>query len=486
MLRLEKQIEFSDFEGLYARLIPGDHLLRQINGMTDFGFVVDELREKYCPDNGRDAESPIRMFKYLLLKAIYEMSDGDLVERSRYDMSFKYFLDYRPEDDVIDSSSLSKFRKLRLTDDQLLDLLIGKSVEIAIEQGVLKSKRLIVDSTHTRSRFRHLSPIEALREQSKRLRKSVYHVDETMREIMPAKPTGNDLNEEIEYCKKLLELVGNDEVLMFYASVKEKFNYLQEIVEDDLEHLRESTDEDARVGHKSADTSFFGYKTHIAMTEDGIITAATVTSGEKADGAQLQELVEKSENSGVEVEAVVGDAAYSEKANLDYAQAKDIQLVSKLMPAVSSGLRKKEDEFTFNKDAGMFVCKAGHMATGKTMRHNKQEFRKENPRMVYYFDTEKCKRCPYREGCYKEGSRSKSYSVSITSKVQLNQKVFQESEEFRSLSKKRYMIEAKNSELKNRHGYDCAESKGIHAMKIQGATALFAVNLMKIVRLMGK
>jgi hypothetical protein len=29
-------------------------------------------------------------------------------------MSFKYFLDMAPEDDVIESSSLTKFRKLRL------------------------------------------------------------------------------------------------------------------------------------------------------------------------------------------------------------------------------------------------------------------------------------------------------------------------------------------------------------------------------------
>ncbi len=38
---------------------------------------------------------------------------------------------------------------------------------------------------------------------------------------------------------------------------------------------------DARIGHKSVDTSFFGYKTHIAMTEERIITAATITTGEK-------------------------------------------------------------------------------------------------------------------------------------------------------------------------------------------------------------
>ena len=42
------------------------------------------------------AESPVRMFKYLLLKIIYTVSDVDVVERSRYDMSFKYFFGYEP------------------------------------------------------------------------------------------------------------------------------------------------------------------------------------------------------------------------------------------------------------------------------------------------------------------------------------------------------------------------------------------------------
>jgi len=49
-------------------------------------------------------------------------------------MSFKYFLDMTPEEEVIDPSSLTKFRKLRLKDLNLLDLLINKTVEIALEK----------------------------------------------------------------------------------------------------------------------------------------------------------------------------------------------------------------------------------------------------------------------------------------------------------------------------------------------------------------
>lgn len=42
------------------------------------------------------------------------------------------------------------------------------------------------------------------------------------------------------------------------------------------------------MGHKRYDTSFFGYKTHLPMTEERIITSITVTSGEKHDVKQLK------------------------------------------------------------------------------------------------------------------------------------------------------------------------------------------------------
>ena len=80
-------------------------------------------------------------------------------------------------------------------------------------------------------------------------------------------------------------------ILSFY---KMEYIHLEESVNDDLEHLETSKDNDAKTGHKTADTSFFGYKTHIAMTEEQIITAETITSGEKTDGKELPALVRKS------------------------------------------------------------------------------------------------------------------------------------------------------------------------------------------------
>ena len=385
MLVNAQQLEFSSYEGLYHNLIPKDHFLREFNELVDFSFIYDELREKYCLDNGRMAVSPILLFKYLLLKVLYNMSDADLVERSRYDMSFKYFLGLRPEDDVIHSTTLTKFRKLRLADENLLDMLIAKSVQIAIDKGVLKSNRIIVDATHTKARYNQKSAYAQLLEQAKLLRKTVYKT---------ASP---------DWKKKFPKKVENDRV---------------------------------------------------------------------------------------DVDTVIGDTAYSGKKNLELAESagspeKSFELISKLNPVISDSTHAEgEGGFHYNKDADMFVCPEGHMAIRKARTGRKNV--NKNQITTYYFDIEKCKNCPQCGTCYKPGAKSKTYSVRIMCDQHKRQKEFQETEYFKELASLRYMIEAKNSEIKHRHGYDVASSSGLRGMEIQGATTLFVANMKRIIKLMNE
>ena len=249
MLEQQQKLIFSSYSELYELIIPKDNILRRIHQLIDFSFIYDELSSKYCHDNGRTAESPIRLFKYLLLKVIYNISDVDVVDRSRVDMSFNY-----------------------------------------------------------------------------------------------------------------------------------------------------------------------------------------------------------------------------------------LQIVSKLNPAITQGFRKEEDKFEFNKDAGMFVCPAGHMAVRKARQGAKNK--NTNQVIAYYFNVEKCKVCAQRDGCYKEGAQSKSYSVTINSKEHEEQIEFQNSDYFKEKSQHRYKIEAKNGELKNTHGFDRAISYGLDSMQMQTALTIFAVNLKRILKLM--
>ncbi len=482
MLAQQQKLQLSNYTDLYDLIVPKDNLLRKINELIDFSFIYKELVNKYCSNNGRNAESPIRMFKYLLLKTIYDISDVDVVERSRFDMSFKYFLEMTPEEGVINPSSLTKFRKLRLKDTDLLNLLIGKTVSIAIEKGIIRSKSIIVDATHSLSRSNPLSPVEVLKERARQLRKVVYSTDENWKGQMPKKNEDNDLEHELSYCGKLEKKIESDEVLRSMPKVKEKLNLLKETIEDTRDHYTLSKDTDARTGHKTADTSFFGFKTHIAMTEERIITAAVVTSGEKGDGPELPALLEVSQSNGIEIDTIIGDAAYSGKENLKLASEQEIKIVAKLNPSITQGFRQQEDTFDYNKDAGMFVCPGGHMAIRKARQGKKDNGK--NQVDSYYFDVEKCKTCALKNGCYKPGAKTKSYSVSIKSDEHEEQMKFQQTDYFKEKAKHRYKIEAKNSELKNVHGYGRATSYGTANMQMQGAMAIFTVNLKRILKLM--
>ena len=490
MIKQESLI-LSPYIALYDIIIPKDHELRQLADLVDFSFVDDMLKNMYTLDNGRPGYRPQVMFKYLMLKRMYELSDRDVVKHAMTDMAYKYFLGLAPEDPVIEASSLTKFRKLRMKDESIMDKLISKSVEIALNNGIKLSKTLIVDSTHSEARYNAKSAREYLLEICKNLRKKVYDIDESYTEKMPKKLMNKDLGiyeYVIEYCQKVIDLVKNDENLVARPNIAEDINLLQETIDDTNEELLISKDEDAKVGHKTADTSFFGYKTHIAMTPERIITAATVTSGEKHDGKELQTLVDKMESNGVEVEAIVGDGAYSERDNIKYANENNIKLVSKLSNCVAGNdkLRKTDLEFYYNKDAKMYVCPNGEMAIKKAEHGKKKKHGEDEPLYVtYYFDINKCKVCPLKDKCgFKDNQNSKSYSVKIKmADIHQEHKNKQETQEYMELAKERYKIEAKNAELKNQHGYAHSSYSGLHGMTLQAGVSIFVVNLKRILRL---
>lgn len=217
------------------------------------------------------------------------------------------------------------------------------------------------------------------------------------------------------------------------------------------------------------------------MAEERIITAAVVTSGEKGDGPELPKLLEISQENGIKIDTVIGDGAYSGKDNLTLADEQNIKIVAKMVSSISQGFRKDEKLFDYNKDAGMFVCPAGHMAIRKARQGERNIG--QNQATTYYFDVQKCKVCPLRENCYKPGAKSKTYSVTIQSNLHKEQIAFQKTEYYKEKTKERYKIEAKNGELKNVYGYRRATSYGIQNMEMQGAMAIFAVNLKRILKL---
>ena len=488
MLNTQQKIKFSEHAVLYDMLIPKDNKYRLIDELIDFSFIYEELKDKYCPDNGRTAADPIMLFKYLMIKVIENLSDVDVVEHSRYDLSYKRFLGLMPEDGVIDPSLLTKFRRQRLKDVNLLDMLIGKTVGVAMEKGIIKTKTIIVDATHTISRANALSPIEVLKLRSKEVRDRICKWPGNEGIDLPTLNCDDNLLHELDSCEALLSFVMADPMLYENPAFKEAINYLAEGVDDVRHHHSISYDREARVGHKSAETSFIGYKTHIAMTPERIITAATVTTGEKDDGKQLPDLLAKTQGAGVDVDTIVGDAAYSGKDNLIMAKESDISVVAKLNGMIAQGhVNTKTDfdtRFEYNKDADRFICPAGVLSSNGSVKIDKDK-PNINHRVRYRWTPTSCQTCGMRDECL-HGSKIKTMNIRLVSEEHREQMEFQKTEKFRQLSRERYKIEAKNSELKNAHGYDRADSYGISALELQGAMTIFVVNLKRIIKMMAK
>jgi len=482
MLKGQQTLVVSKYMELYDILIPKEDMLRQIKDLVDFSFIYEELAPYYSEAMGRTAEDPVRMFKFLMLKSIFKASDKYIVKRTRTDLAFKYFLDLAPEEtEIIHSTTLTKFRRLRLKDETLLNKLIKKTLEIAKAHGIDVGNTLIVDATHTHSRYNKRTAQDLLLVQAKKIRKEVYQIDETLKSKMPPKVTSTELNEVMAYCDRLAQVIEDEPLLCLRDHIREGVDFLREGVEDIQSALIAHADAQAKVGYKSKEDAFFGYKNHLTLSTNRLITSALVTSGEEADGPLLVSLIEKAKENGVEVKAVIGDTAYSGKQNLMYAKEQGIELIAKLHPVISNGFREDSNGFTFNKDADLYVCPAGHLAQKKLMKRRKKA--DQNQTLTYYFDVKKCQDCPLRQGCYKEGAKTKTYNVTIKSDYHLEQEAFQETDHFKELNKQRYMIEAKNSELKNQHGLDVALTSGLLGMTIQTAMTAFTVNIKRILNL---
>ena len=148
------------------------------------------------------------------------------------------------------------------------------------------------------------------------------------------------------------------------------------------------------MGYKSKTEAFAGYKTHLAITKERLMTAIEVTTGEVSDGKYLKTLVEKSKKNGIEVKEVLADAAYSSKENLGYMEQENITAVTPLNPIVLNGGKREVEGFEYNKDAGQMRCPAGHLSVRKARTGKKNQ--KKNQSLTYYFEIEKCKHCPLR------------------------------------------------------------------------------------------
>ncbi len=142
-------------------------------------------------------------------------------------------------------------------------------------------------------------------------------------------------------------------------------------------------DEDAKLGHKTKENLIFGYKNHAAVTEEGIVTAVTITSAAEKDDTQIETIISKQEKVGLKPDEIDADSAYGYIETFKAAKNKEVKL-----NAPFRGLDEKEMsiyELKYDKKTNTLACLNGICVKGNGLK--------------FTFPIRQCRHCPKKDQC---------------------------------------------------------------------------------------
>ena len=496
MLRKDTFKQISGFDQYYYdRVIPQDHLLRQINETVDFSFIREMLKDRYSKDRGRPAEEPEFMFKICLLEYLYNLSDVQVIEHIRLNIAYRWFLDLNLDDELPDDSTISYFRVKRVGLEKFEEI-FHHLVDLCMEAGLIdcQPKRAIMDATHIIADVAIPTWLTLVRQAFERVIRELKEVNLENAEDFQQRYQklwenlkGKKRDEKLPHVLELaIELHAVAQPLL--PKVKDPhaaIDMLQKVISDREDSAKDRlisvVDPEARTGHKSDMRSIQGYKDNIMIDEKSeIITAVKVTPANAEDGDQLVELMTQfQEHHKVFPTEVAADKGYWFGKNLRFLHEKNIIGHISWMKTKQhvSGLFSPED-FQFDPENLQVTCPNG-VTTNKYRDRTKQDDRKG---FEFRFTKTQCQDCPLREQC----TTSKSVRNVFISEYYFDLKRGREhyqTDEYKEASKKRWLIERKHADKVRNHGLRRSRYRGLERTGIHSLLSTMASNIKRMSKL---
>jgi transposase len=489
---------------LYDKIIPADHLLRKINQVVDFSFVNDLVKDKYTPDFGRPAEDPEFMLKLCLLQYLYGDSDRQVIENTRLNLAYKYFLGLAIDEEVPDDTTISYFRAQRLGEAKFRQV-FEKIVKQCKDKGLVKGKRQIIDSTHIVADMAVTSLTGLIKMCRRNVLKTIHQqkpdiADKLgLKELLVTKQDKfcrkeDNLEEEIEQAEKLLDGVTQklkEKQIAVTPQLQKELALLEKAVADRADgaenRLVSPVDPSARSGNKTH-KHWVGYKGHLIVEEDTeIITAVETTPGNKDDGSQLKPLLQQQEQHlDIKPAELSGDKGYDSGANLEYLADKGITGNISLSTKINTHGEDlfTRNEFVYDAVKDVVICPAGCVAS-----HAKRDFihtdDQKRSGWMYQFSRKNCSVCELRLLCVSSKSKVYGRAVHISIYEPLFQQMRQrmESEEGKQAYHERYKIEHKIADLARYCGMRRCRYRGLTRAGVHSFLAATVSNIKRMARL---
>lgn len=472
MLRENGAKQLSFHSALYHR-IPKKHILKRINEAIDLSFVGKILARSYCPHFGRPAREPEMLLRMHIIKILYTLSDERLVDELQVNLAFMWFVGMNPDDEVIHPSLLTKFRTMRLK-DMTMDEILTELVRQCIERGIIEAEDGVsIDATHIEANTVKKVPERVMKRLAERIFK------EANVEGAPI-PDYKEIADH-QQAKAVMKTFVEEAIETHRKAAPKATADAEAVLNSELfieqRGIRSLQDRDARVGSKSKTQQFFGYKDEYMMTNSGIITAVTVAPGNYVDGKQFAALFERTQKSGLKINAVQADKAYFQPDILKAIQAKEI---SAYIPVSASRYQMDETQFSYNKDSDQWYCCKGN-ETVKKRQVTRKVHGDDYKKLIYKFDSQMCQACPHRTECL-NGQKGKAKKLEISENVPAYYEHSQwaKTEEFREGYKKRARIEPKNAEQKCHLGLARAYGFNLESVTRQSQLTAFTTDLKRV------
>ena len=129
------------------RVVPPDHLVRQIDGILDLSWVHKELAPYYS-HTGRPSVDPVLMIRMLLVGYVFAIrSERRLCSEVQVNLAYRWFCKLSIEDSIPDHSVFCRARHERFRESEALRQVFEGVVAKCIASGLVGGEALSVDAS---------------------------------------------------------------------------------------------------------------------------------------------------------------------------------------------------------------------------------------------------------------------------------------------------------------------------------------------------
>jgi transposase len=129
------------------RVVPPDHLVRQIDGLLDLSWVHKELAPYYS-HTGRPSIDPVLMIRMLIVGYVYALrSERRLCAEVQVNLAYRWFCKLGIEDRIPDHSAFSRARHERFRESDALRRVFEGVVAMCIATGLVGGEAFSVDAS---------------------------------------------------------------------------------------------------------------------------------------------------------------------------------------------------------------------------------------------------------------------------------------------------------------------------------------------------